>query len=950
MAGPPISNIYIVNDDGIYDPSALRNLASILNVNLGTLQNCSIRVSSHGQNQGQAQGAFVDIHQQQEDRRRRRREEKERKKKEAEEKKKKMEALKKKYPFLDTKSIEQWRTVFSKSHKTDESVFKKTKAYESIRKTLDFHHVVVILGYPGEGKTTCAKYIAEDYNSHMSSSGPKYEVLNISSPAEFKEKVNPTSFQIIIVDDIFGTHTANLSKIELWVDYLDMMHFVVKAGTSKLRLVITCGRHLYEKVQQYLHGQKVFQECHVVDISADGLGLQPQERSDILRSNAGYLSYGDSANMMAYSSYSGYPLCCRLYSISKTFQNLGRVFFNDPSKYIPQEIEKVDSYDKTVYGVLVFTALNGGRINLRGKLMSELDQEMWENLKKILRLMKAPVDDLELWILQEAARILSGVFLLPLQNDSYRMIHHRITEHVLRQFSYGNSAMLIEMANPDIFMEFVRSGQYGEGMHERTFNVYPLHYDVLARRLVFDILQGKIRTASMHQTFTDEKFVKHFFEYLDRLGNLEAVYRARDEHGNSFLFWSAWYGRDLVVKGFVEKESLARMADDGLGSAEQRILALLACCYRGGVTEIISTRYRPKDEPEPVKPTQGLSALLNAMVPVNSTATIQNADEILNFEFSLLLENKALPIHFAALGNNGPAMKLILEKGAEVNAATEQGETALHLAVCKNEIEVVKFLLDKGADVNAKTKMGKTPIHDAVYYKKTDAAKLLLEKGADVNIPADDERPLLQVAVANTDIEMVKMLTEKGADVNKKGRDGWTPLHEAFYLGDTQSAEHLLDKGAHAYVYTMSGVAPLHEAVNNCDRDLIDLLLETGVSVNNSSSTGETPLHIAAKNGNLDLVKKLMDMGADINARDNNGMLPLNVSATSSHGDVMHYLMERSGMNIPRSFPGLERQRNPYGMDRYNMFDDDDDDDDYGPYSHLPPYLRQQLRRRQKYM
>ncbi|XP_067663402.1 uncharacterized protein [Haliotis asinina] len=946
MAGPPISNIYIINDDGRYDPSALRNLSSILNVNLAYLQNCSIRVSSHGQNQGQAQGAFVDIHQQQEERRQQRRAEKERKKREAEAKRKKMEALKKKFPFLENKSLEQWRTVFCKNHKTEESVFKKTKAYTAIRKVLDFHHVVVILGYPGEGKTTCAKYLAEDYNSHMSSSGPRYEILYIKSPAEFKEKVDPTSFQIIIVDDIFGTHTVNLSKIELWVDYLDMMQFVVRAGTSKLRLVITCGRHLYEKVQQYLHGQKVFQDCHMVDISADGLGLQPEERADILRSNAGYLSYGDSAGMMAYSSYSGYPLCCRLYSISKTFRNLGRVFFNDPSKYIPQEIEKVDNYDKTVFGVLVCAALNGGMINLKGKEVSELDQEMWENLKKILRTLKAPVDDLELWILQEAARVLSGVFLLPIQTDSYRMIHHRITEHVLRQFSHGNAQMVIEMASPEIFMEFVRSGLYGEGMHECTFNVYTLKFDILARRLVFDILQGKIRTASMHQTFTDEKFVKHFFEYLDRLGNLEAVYRARDENGLSFLFWTAWYGRDLVVKGFVEKESLTRMADDGLGSAEQRILALLACCYRGGVTEIVSMQYRPKGEPEPPKPTTGLSALLNALVPVSSTASVQDADKILNYEFSLLLENKAQPIHFAALGNNGPAMKLILGKGAEVNATTELGETALHLAVCKNEVEVVKHLLEHGADVNAKTKLGKTPIHDAVYYKKTDAAKLLLEKGADVNIPADDERPLLQVAVANTDTEMVKMLIEKGADVNGKGRDGWTPLHEAFYLGDTQSAEYLLDKGAHAYVYTMSGIAPLHEAVNNCDRDLIDLLLETGVSVNKSSNTGETPLHIAAKNGNLDLVKKLLDMGADMNARDCNGMLPLNLSAVSSHGDVMHYLMERSGMSIPRILPEMER---PYGYGRYGYHDYDDDDDDYGPLSHLPRHLRRHYRLRHDY-
>src|SRR5579884_2153172 len=63
------------------------------------------------------------------------------------------------------------------------------------------------------------------------------------------------------------------------------------------------------------------------------------------------------------------------------------------------------------------------------------------------------------------------------------------------------------------------------------------------------------------------------------------------------------------------------------------------------------------------------------------------------------------PLMYAAAFGNVPTMKALLDAGADPNATSDSGATALMWAV--NDIEKVRLLLAKGANVNAASKMGR---------------------------------------------------------------------------------------------------------------------------------------------------------------------------------------------------------------------------------------------------
>ena len=153
--------------------------------------------------------------------------------------------------------------------------------------------------------------------------------------------------------------------------------------------------------------------------------------------------------------------------------------------------------------------------------------------------------------------------------------------------------------------------------------------------------------------------------------------------------------------------------------------------------------------------------------------------------------------------------------------------TPLHEAAIKGRIIVVKLLVNRGSDLNAQDKYGDTPLHNAAYYGHKAVVKLLLgEEGAEVN------------------------------KTNKYG--GRTPLHEAARYGYKDIVKLLLEGGAEVNKPNQYGKTPLHEAARHDYKNIVQILLDNGAMHNVTSRNGRTPLSILKERGHTDIVDMIM--------------------------------------------------------------------------------------------
>ena len=123
------------------------------------------------------------------------------------------------------------------------------------------------------------------------------------------------------------------------------------------------------------------------------------------------------------------------------------------------------------------------------------------------------------------------------------------------------------------------------------------------------------------------------------------------------------------------------------------------------------------------------------------------------------------PLHLAAFFGNIDAARLLLNKGAQVNArSTNPMENLpLHAAAAGRHPGLVKLLLDHGASANARQHGGFTPLHSAAQNGDLDSARALIAGGADVQPRADNKQTPLDLALTKAHQAMVDFLESNGA-------------------------------------------------------------------------------------------------------------------------------------------------------------------------------------------
>lgn len=163
--------------------------------------------------------------------------------------------------------------------------------------------------------------------------------------------------------------------------------------------------------------------------------------------------------------------------------------------------------------------------------------------------------------------------------------------------------------------------------------------------------------------------------------------------------------------------------------------------------------------------------------------------------------------------------------GTDINTRLRSGQYPLQTASEQGRIIMVKTLLKHGADTDAVTADGASALDLAILAGRTQIAELLLAKGAQLDASA---LLLKAAALGVTDRDTVRFLLERGADLEQRNTDGDTALLVSIRQDNHRLATQLVNKGADVDVLAADGRSALALAQQLQLPELISLLQRQG--------------------------------------------------------------------------------------------------------------------------
>ena len=236
----------------------------------------------------------------------------------------------------------------------------------------------------------------------------------------------------------------------------------------------------------------------------------------------------------------------------------------------------------------------------------------------------------------------------------------------------------------------------------------------------------------------------------------------------------------------------------------------------------------------------------------------------------------------AAQRKDTAALRALVARKADINAAQPDGTTALQWAVHWNDADAVRMLLRAGANPKVANRYGASALSEAALSGNAAIVGALLEAGADAKaVSTQDGETVLMTAARAGNVDAVRMLLDRGADVNARERyKGQTALMWAAAERHPAVVKLLLERGA-------------DWKVRSFDRETKPPKLSAASSISPIPRGGFTALLFAAREGDIETTRAMLDGGVDINYGDVDNTTALVVAIMNKRFSLAKFLIDR---------------------------------------------------------